>query len=140
VLRAYCLRARRVGGGCRVQQADDKDHGDVRPQEVREDDEVLQPRQGLQEEQQVRILLDEDLQLDQLDQYLQRAGVLTLPIIKLQKCKDIRITQKNNSDNNDHLQNNRNLKVAKIIHHLSTSSTHKIPEISLLYQHKTNQK
>jgi len=81
----------------------------------------------------VRILLDEDLQLDQLDQYLQRAGVLTLPIIKLQKCKDIRITQKNNSDNNDHLQNNRNLKVAKIIHHLSTSSTHKKYQKSLFY-------
>ena len=38
-----------------------QDHGDVRPQEVRQDGQVLQPRQGLQEEQQVRILLNEDL-------------------------------------------------------------------------------
>ena len=34
-----------------------QDHGSVCPQEVRQDDEDLQPRQGLQEEQQVRSLL-----------------------------------------------------------------------------------
>ena len=55
-----------------------QDLGDVRPQEVRQDDEVIQRRQGLQEEQQVRIVLNNRTFF---------YATNNQPIIKL-KCKD----------------------------------------------------
>jgi len=44
----------------RIQQADDQATGAVRPRQVLQDDEDLQPRQGLQEEQQVWLLLNRE--------------------------------------------------------------------------------